>query len=61
MIRSSHILTYLREIKGMSETISELKNNSNALLLFIQGDLTHFRPIFQLWINQVVGFCYQNV
>ena len=23
--------------------------------------LTHFRPIFQIWINQVVGFYQQNV
>ena len=24
-------------------------------------DLTHFRPMFHLWINQVVGFYWQNV
>ena len=23
--------------------------------------ITHFQPMFQLWINQVVGFYYQNV
>ena len=22
--------------------------------------ITHFQPMFQLWINQVVGFYYQN-
>ena len=25
------------------------------------ADLTHFQPMFQSWINQVVGFYYRNV
>lgn len=27
----------------------------------MKSNLTHFRLIFHIWINQVIGFYYQNV
>ena len=33
----------------------------NVQLVQYNNHLTHFQPMFQLWINQVVGCYYQNV